>query len=476
MGMMSAHMSTRHTERRQWRRRRTRAGRRTPRPGWSRRRRLALSLSACAGWGGGGSAAGAPTPSTCSWSTTRRWSTCRSSPRRTSPGDRHQGQLHGAAGERRPRQDQPGVLQPGRPVRRGLAEQLRDPDLRQGKWIAPLDDYIAEGHGVRPGRHPQADDHVAVERRQGLRRAVLRRVVVPHVPQGRPGRQGHHDARQADLARGRRHRRQGRRRRAGHEGHLPARPAGLGPDLRAADHRGQHLRRHLVRRGLDAQVNAPAFKEAVQLLRRPRAGARREGRPAGRLHRVPQQPAPGQRRDVVRRDLGRGLARGRRLPGQGQVRLRAGAGGQDRHLRLAVRLGVGDPGGQHQEGQRLEVHLLGERRSTRSSSATSSAGPGAGRQARLDLREPRVPQGRRRRSPSRPRPPSRPPTPRTRACSRDPAIGIQFVDIPEFPDLGTQVCQDVSSAIAGQTTVDEALETGQELAEDVAERYQARGQ
>ena len=55
-----------------------------------------------------------------------------------------------------------------------------------------------------------------------------------------------------------------------------------------------------------------------------------------------------------------------------------------------------------------------------------------------------------------------------------PAIGIQFLDIPEFPDLGTQVSQDVSSAIAGKTTVEEALEKGQELAEDVAERYQAR--
>jgi sorbitol/mannitol transport system substrate-binding protein len=55
-----------------------------------------------------------------------------------------------------------------------------------------------------------------------------------------------------------------------------------------------------------------------------------------------------------------------------------------------------------------------------------------------------------------------------------PALGIQFVDIPEFPDLGTQVSQDVSSAIAGQTTVDDALNTGQALAGDVAERYQAR--
>ena len=55
-----------------------------------------------------------------------------------------------------------------------------------------------------------------------------------------------------------------------------------------------------------------------------------------------------------------------------------------------------------------------------------------------------------------------------------PADGIQFIDIPEFPDLGTQVSQDVSAAIAGQTTVDEALNKGQRIAEDVAERYQSR--
>jgi sorbitol/mannitol transport system substrate-binding protein len=55
-----------------------------------------------------------------------------------------------------------------------------------------------------------------------------------------------------------------------------------------------------------------------------------------------------------------------------------------------------------------------------------------------------------------------------------PAIGIQFVDIPEFPDLGTQISQDISSAIAGQTSVDSALNKGQKLAQDVAERYRSR--
>jgi sorbitol/mannitol transport system substrate-binding protein len=53
-----------------------------------------------------------------------------------------------------------------------------------------------------------------------------------------------------------------------------------------------------------------------------------------------------------------------------------------------------------------------------------------------------------------------------------PAPGIQFVGIPEFPDLGTQVSQDVSAAIAGQITVDQALDKGQQLAEStVTSKY-----
>jgi sorbitol/mannitol transport system substrate-binding protein len=55
-----------------------------------------------------------------------------------------------------------------------------------------------------------------------------------------------------------------------------------------------------------------------------------------------------------------------------------------------------------------------------------------------------------------------------------PAIGIQFVDIPEFPDLGTQVSQDISSVIAGKMSVERALNNGQKLADDVAERYRSR--
>jgi sorbitol/mannitol transport system substrate-binding protein len=53
-----------------------------------------------------------------------------------------------------------------------------------------------------------------------------------------------------------------------------------------------------------------------------------------------------------------------------------------------------------------------------------------------------------------------------------PTIGIQFVDIPEFADLGTKVSQSVSAAIAGRGTVQQALDQGQKLAEDVATKYQ----
>ena len=55
-----------------------------------------------------------------------------------------------------------------------------------------------------------------------------------------------------------------------------------------------------------------------------------------------------------------------------------------------------------------------------------------------------------------------------------PTLGIQFVDIPEFTDLGTQVSQQISSAIAGSTTVDAALTAGQSLAEKVATKYQGK--
>jgi len=55
-----------------------------------------------------------------------------------------------------------------------------------------------------------------------------------------------------------------------------------------------------------------------------------------------------------------------------------------------------------------------------------------------------------------------------------PTLGIQFVDIPEFTKLGTDVSQLVSSAIAGKTSVDSALSQGQGMAAKVGQKYQGQ--
>lgn len=52
-----------------------------------------------------------------------------------------------------------------------------------------------------------------------------------------------------------------------------------------------------------------------------------------------------------------------------------------------------------------------------------------------------------------------------------PTIGVQFVGIPEFADLGTKVSQEVSAVIAGKGTVEQALAKGQKLAEEVGAKY-----
>jgi sorbitol/mannitol transport system substrate-binding protein len=49
-----------------------------------------------------------------------------------------------------------------------------------------------------------------------------------------------------------------------------------------------------------------------------------------------------------------------------------------------------------------------------------------------------------------------------------PYTGVQYVGIPEFQSLGTSVSQEISAAIAGRQTVDQALQKGQQQAQQVA--------
>lgn len=45
-----------------------------------------------------------------------------------------------------------------------------------------------------------------------------------------------------------------------------------------------------------------------------------------------------------------------------------------------------------------------------------------------------------------------------------PYVGVQFVAIPEFQGIGTAVGQQFSAALAGQLSVDQALQSAQQLA------------
>jgi sorbitol/mannitol transport system substrate-binding protein len=64
--------------------------------------------------------------------------------------------------------------------------------------------------------------------------------------------------------------------------------------------------------------------------------------------------------------------------------------------------------------------------------------------------------------------------PKNPGLQERPAIGVQFVGIPEFADLGTTVSQGISSAIAGQGTVADALAKGQEAAQRVGDKYKSK--
>ncbi len=52
-----------------------------------------------------------------------------------------------------------------------------------------------------------------------------------------------------------------------------------------------------------------------------------------------------------------------------------------------------------------------------------------------------------------------------------PYVGVQFLDIPEFQDLGTRVSQQVTAAIVGQESVHGALSTSQKYAQTIGSTY-----
>jgi sorbitol/mannitol transport system substrate-binding protein len=54
-----------------------------------------------------------------------------------------------------------------------------------------------------------------------------------------------------------------------------------------------------------------------------------------------------------------------------------------------------------------------------------------------------------------------------------PWVGIQYVAIPEFQDVGNQVAQLVADAIAGRISVKSALDQGQVIAQAAGDAHKA---
>lgn len=61
------------------------------------------------------------------------------------------------------------------------------------------------------------------------------------------------------------------------------------------------------------------------------------------------------------------------------------------------------------------------------------------------------------------------PDPKNPGLQPRPYVGVQFVGIPEFQDLGTQVGEQIANALAGKISVDDALKRSQELAQAVGD-------
>ena len=134
--------------------------------------------------------------------------------------------------------------------------------------------------------------------------ALLRRKLLHHVSQGpvRKGRPRH--ARAADLRPDQAVRRQTDRQGRGRLWHLPERKAGLGREHGVPRHAREHVRRQMVRHGVEAAADVPAMADGDHLLRRPDESRRPARAPANGFNENQALFAERQVRDVDRRDVG----------------------------------------------------------------------------------------------------------------------------------------------------------------------------
>lgn len=51
--------------------------------------------------------------------------------------------------------------------------------------------------------------------------------------------------------------------------------------------------------------------------------------------------------------------------------------------------------------------------------------------------------------------------------AQKPYLGVQFVSIPEFPEIGAVLGQEMAAALSGEKSVEDALSTAQEVADQI---------
>ncbi|CAA9410251.1 MAG: Various polyols ABC transporter, substrate-binding protein, partial [uncultured Phycisphaerae bacterium] len=308
---------------------------------------------------------------------------------------RHPREVRDAAGERGAGEDHGVGGHRGRRVRRRHDLELRDAPVGEERLAGEPAALRRPHPGLRPqGLHP-VHPGVPLLRGRHVLRAVLRRVVLPDVPQG-PLREGRaRDARQADVAAGPRLRVQARRPRERHGGHLPARPAGVGRGPGAAEHRHQHLRGHLLRQELERQGRLAGDEAGGAVLRGPRPRLRRAGRRHQRLLGLRDELRPGQRRHVVRRHLGRRRGRGPQgVPRRREDGLRLRARGEDEGLGLAVHVVARHPEDVRREGRSVGVHVVDDLQGVPAARGGEvRLGAPASGLAAVHVRDPGIPRG-----------------------------------------------------------------------------------
>ena len=217
----------------------------------------------------------------------------------------------------------------------------------------------------------------------------------------------------------------------------------------------------------EPQLTSEPWKQAVSYY----VDNMNEVRPAG-CHQQRPQREPGAVRDRPLRDVGRcHLGRWLHLqsqgePGRRQDLVRPGADrGDQQRLGLVLGLGAGHPELVAEGRRRQVVREMGDVQGLHHDwSARRSAGS---RHLPARASRPTTMRSTRRRPRSRRSSTRRSSNADITKPTKDPVpyIGIQYVAIPEFQGIGTTVGQQVAAALAGQVTVEQALETAQRAAE-----------